>query len=251
MQKKLYLLFFLACMAAGSLYAQFIPQGFNYQGIIRDANGAPLANQTATLLFAIRTGAPNGPVAYSEKQVVSANEYGLVNLIVGQGGTPIQGSFSGINWGSSAKYLSVSLETAPNVFDDLGVAQLMSVPYALYALSTANGGNDDWGNQVVQASQEFTGNGTAGAPLRLAPQNAANGQVLKWNGAAWTPQNDNAGAGTVTAINTGAGLSGGPITGTGTISLSNTGVMPGTYGSAGQIPVITVDEKGRITTVTT
>ncbi|MEY3248312.1 MAG: hypothetical protein RL742_355, partial [Bacteroidota bacterium] len=251
MQKKIYLILLMAWMAAGSLSAQFIPQGFNYQGIIRDDNGAPLANQTATLLFAVRTNAPNGPVAYSEKQVVTTNEYGLVNLIIGQGGTPIQGSFSGINWGSSAKYLSVSLETAPNVFDDLGVSQLMSVPYALYALSTANGGNDDWGNQVIQASQEFIGNGTSGAPLKLAPQNATNGQVLKWNGAAWTPQNDNAGAGTVTEINTGAGLSGGPITGTGTISLSNTGVMPGTYGSAGQIPVITVDEKGRITTVTT
>jgi hypothetical protein len=248
MQQKIYLAFMLVVGMAWQLSAQFVPQGFNYQGIIRDDNGAPLANQTASLLFAVRSGAPNGPVAYSERQNVNTNEYGLVNLVVGQGGTPIQGTFAGINWGSGAKYLSIALETSPNVFDDLGTTQLMSVPYALYALSAANGGNDNWGAQVVQTSTEFSGNGTASAPLRIGQQGAENGQVLKWNGAAWTPQDDNGG---ITQINTGAGLSGGPITNNGTISLSNTGVMPGTYGSAGQIPVITVDAQGRITTVTT
>ena len=49
--------------------------------------------------------------------------------------------------------------------------------------------------------------------------------------------------GTVTQINTGDGLSGGPITTSGTIALSNTGVGAATYTN----PTITVDEKGRIT----
>jgi hypothetical protein len=49
--------------------------------------------------------------------------------------------------------------------------------------------------------------------------------------------------GTVTQINTGDGLTGGPITTSGTIALSNTGVGAATYTN----PTITVDEKGRIT----
>jgi len=53
--------------------------------------------------------------------------------------------------------------------------------------------------------------------------------------------------GTVTQVNTGTGLTGGPIIGTGTISLSNTTVTPGTYGSSNQIPVITLNQQGQIT----
>lgn len=58
-----------------------------------------------------------------------------------------------------------------------------------------------------------------------------------------------AGSGTVTRVNTGSGLTGGPITTTGTISLAATGVGAGSYGSATQVPVITVDTFGRITNI--
>ncbi|MBM4250791.1 MAG: hypothetical protein FJ146_02360 [Deltaproteobacteria bacterium] len=49
--------------------------------------------------------------------------------------------------------------------------------------------------------------------------------------------------GSVTSINTGVGLTGGPITGSGTIELANTNVTPGTFNRA----TISVDQQGRLT----
>ena len=70
-----------------------------------------------------------------------------------------------------------------------------------------------------------------------------------WSGAAWIVIEDTSGSGTVTNITTGTGLTGGPITVSGTISLTNTAVAAGTYGSATQVPRLTVDAQGRITGV--
>lgn len=55
------------------------------------------------------------------------------------------------------------------------------------------------------------------------------------------------GTGTVTQVNTGTGLTGGPITSSGTVSLANTAVTAGSYGTASQVSQVTVDAQGRIT----
>ena len=55
------------------------------------------------------------------------------------------------------------------------------------------------------------------------------------------------GTGTVTQVDTGTGLTGGPITVSGTVSLANTAVTAGTYGDSTHVPQITIDAQGRIT----
>ncbi len=244
------LLLFVALAISAS--AQGVPQGINYQCIVRNnQTGDPVTNQTVTLLFSLRNGSPNGTVDYQEKHVGSTNEFGLVNLVIGRGQAQVN-TFAGINWSSGSKFLTVLLETSPNVFDEIGNSELLSVPYALYAQNGGGGGgNDNWGAQTAFTNNGITGNGLANNPIGLAQQNAQSGQVLKWNGTAWVPSDDlqgtGTGGGTVTQINSGVGLQGGPITSTGTLSLTNTGVQPGTHGSVTEIPVITVDAQGRIT----
>jgi hypothetical protein len=54
-------------------------------------------------------------------------------------------------------------------------------------------------------------------------------------------------SGAVTLINTGTGLTGGPITSTGTISIANTGVTAANYGSASQSVQLSINAQGQIT----
>ena len=89
----------------------------------------------------------------------------------------------------------------------------------------------------------------------LPSQTGLSGYYLSTNGSTvvWAPL---AGTGTVTSVSaTGSAdiaVGGSPITTSGILSfaLSNTSVTPGTYGSSSSIPVIAVDAKGRLTSVT-
>ena len=55
------------------------------------------------------------------------------------------------------------------------------------------------------------------------------------------------GGGSVTQINTGTGLTGGPITSSGTISIADTSVTAAAYGSAASVATFTVNAQGQLT----
>jgi hypothetical protein len=57
----------------------------------------------------------------------------MFSVNVGQG-TPVTGTFAGINWGTNAKFMQVEIDPAGgSSYIDMGTQQMMSVPYALYA----------------------------------------------------------------------------------------------------------------------
>lgn len=79
----------------------------------------------------------------------------------------------------------------------------------------------------------------------LAP--GSTGQFLRTNGPSANPSWITVGgSGTVTQINTGTGLTGGPITTSGTISIASTGVISGSYGTASAVSSFSVNDQGQL-----
>jgi hypothetical protein len=88
-----------------------------------------------------------------------------------------------------------------------------------------------------------TGQRTAGVVGKMR-YNTTDGAYEGYSGGAWRQFSLSGG---VTLVDTGTGLTGGPITGTGTISIANTAVTAGSYGSATQVGTFTVNAQGQLT----
>ena len=65
-----------------------VPQGVNYQAVIRNPNGLTINSTPVTLKLDILQGASNGNIIYTEVHAVMTSSIGLVNLVLGNG-TPL------------------------------------------------------------------------------------------------------------------------------------------------------------------
>ena len=115
---------------SGELFSQS-PYAFNYQGILRNPDGSLKASQGVILKFEILD--VQEKVKYSETHSAVSNEYGLVKAQIGRGSTI--DDLSAIEWGESAYFLKVYVDDVA-----MGSSQLLSVPYALYALNAKTPG---------------------------------------------------------------------------------------------------------------
>jgi len=134
--KKITLTMQMLCITI-ALIAQF-PQAFNYQMVVRDVNGEIVSNQNIGIRISIHDDIPGGPIIYQEEYNIFTNQFGLVNLEIGNG-TSTLGEFHTIDWGSGAKFLQVEIDLSGGTdYITMGTSQMLAVPYALYAQSTGD-----------------------------------------------------------------------------------------------------------------
>jgi len=138
------------------------PQGFNYQATVRNNSGQLLLNQMVLVKFTILQDSAKGAIVYSENQSVKTDDLGHINIVVGQG-TATVGTFASIYWASGTYYMGIELNTG-NGYVEMGTTQLLSVPYALYALNS--GTSKTLGRPTVYITGNIT-NEQAAAQLTL------------------------------------------------------------------------------------
>jgi trimeric autotransporter adhesin len=176
---KISILILLFCLLTFPVHSQ-TPAAFKYQAAVRDNSGNILANKSVTFRISILQGGINGSQVYSELHAKITSSLGLVDLEIGNGTSP-SGSFSSINWAVSTYFIKIEMDPAGGIaFQMLGTSQLLSVPYALMAKDV----------ESVSTDATLTGSGNDASPLKIAPQSATGGQVLKWNGTTWKPGSD-------------------------------------------------------------
>lgn len=151
----------------GSTTTASVPPGIPYQAVVRNSNGQVAANTAVTAKFTLHQNTTDGAVEYQETHALTTNAQGLISTVLGQG-TAVQGTFAGINWANTTKFMQVEMDLG-NGYVDMGTQQLMSVPYALYA---ANGPQGAQGPQGPVGPQ-----GPAGATGATGPQGPAGTSV--------------------------------------------------------------------------
>ena len=152
-------LFISLIICIGFLQQAFaqVPQGIPYQAIARNANGTPYVNAALIVRFSLREQTATGTVSYAETKNLQTNDLGLFSTTFGSG-TAISGTFVGINWAQTAKFLQVEINLG-SAWVDMGTQQLMSVPYAMYS-GTAGA--------LSSTSQAGNGNGCYSCPTMFS-----------------------------------------------------------------------------------
>ena len=142
----------LVCLAYATSFGQNVPQGIAYQAVaVKDgaysvAGQNPQAiywsNKDIKVRFTIFDKYPNGSSQYSEVHTTSTDEYGVFNLIIGQG-SDLSGDFTTIPWELGDAHLQVEIDFEnTNTFTLTALEKFWSVPYAFVTNETGTSSTD-------------------------------------------------------------------------------------------------------------
>ena len=120
-----------------------VPDAFNYQAVLRNSSGDIISNQNVSFRISILQNSENGTAVYVETQSEQTNQFGLINLKIGEG-TVVSGSFDPGAWGFQSHYIKIEMDASGgNSYSELGTSPLLAVPFAFHAKTVENDQVDD------------------------------------------------------------------------------------------------------------
>lgn len=130
MNHRILLLFLLSLgLAMHRLHAQ-APYKFTFQGVAVDDMAQPVQNASIKVKISIIQGQVLGPVVLEELHPAQTDSKGMFTVVVGSQG----GDLSQVAWPYDVFFLKAEVDVQNNgKFHFIGMSQLLSVPYSLYA----------------------------------------------------------------------------------------------------------------------
>ncbi|MDZ4847128.1 MAG: hypothetical protein SH857_16465, partial [Chitinophagales bacterium] len=120
-----------------------MPQGIKYQAVARNSQGEILANQNINLRLTLVDSVQAGALVFRENHKIGTNQFGLFNVTIGQGINKVA-DLTNIPWATGDIYMLIEMDaTGGNNYAEMGVAELLSVPYAFYAGTAGGPGLND------------------------------------------------------------------------------------------------------------
>jgi hypothetical protein len=152
-------------------------QGINYKAIIKDGEGAAIANTAVTVQFTILESGTTE--VYQETHNPTTDANGIVIVNIGEG-TVVSGVFNDIDWGSNPHYLKTEINTGSGL-TDMGTTEFKTVPYALHAKTSEQISNglaigDTYGGGIIFYLDASGKHGLVAATTDQSPS------VIWWNG---------------------------------------------------------------------
>ena len=162
-------------------FGQNVPKRFSYQAVVRNENNEPMQNQLIGTKISILQGAATGAAVYVETHAAMTNSYGLVSLEIGAGQVQ-SGTFAGIDWSNGPFFIKTEKDPlGGNNYTISGTAELLSVPFALYAANSQVGPQGPVGPKGDKGDKGEPGIGLANGSFF--------GQMMFWNGTIWDTLN--------------------------------------------------------------
>src|SRR4030042_1571965 len=126
-------IFFLLTLCPAPHALSQIPQGFNYQAIVRDGvTKQPIISQPVKVRITIETSL--AAEVYQEEHLLSTDEFGVMAIVIGDGTPTGADLFEEIDWNEDPLYIKTELQyPVGGSYTEMGTAPLMSVPYAMVA----------------------------------------------------------------------------------------------------------------------
>lgn len=122
-----------------------VPQNMSYQSVIRYASDELVSNTVVGMQISILQGSASGTTVYTEVHAPTTNANGLASLDIGAG-TPVIGMMETIDWAVGPYFIKSEVDPTGGTNYTLSIiSELLSVPYALHAETSAD---NHWAENV-------------------------------------------------------------------------------------------------------
>ena len=136
-----------------------VPEKMSYQAVIRNSSNQLVTNQSVGMKISILQGSVGGTVVYFETRTPTTNANGMVTMEIGGEG------FNVIDWANGPFFIKTETDpTGGTSYTITGTSQILSIPYAIYAKTSATSADavKITGDQTIAGNKTFTASINAG-----------------------------------------------------------------------------------------